>query len=591
MCVGAVIPAPVLADGAVKAALSLVPADAVGFLCVPSVKQLDADFVQATSKLGLGAMMPPPFNSPTAVVKQYLKFGNGFDESGPMVYVALSANTLPEVSQKMALIVAATDPKAFIESMGGEALEDGLWRVNMMGQPAVAAVGEKRVILAQSPAGAKAIASSKSSITDKFNAADLNTLEGLDLVLWVDGAGLIKLAKQQIDMIMGMAMMAQSAQGPSGAKQAEAMKKQVDTFVDGASSISFGLGLGDQGLTMRMGFRAKPGSELAKNMKVRNTSDSLLRGLPSENYLFALGQTVDPAVAKESMQYIEPYLSMVEGTEGVDKEQVGKLRGQLSEWVTLTTAGRMVVTALPPGPDGVLGFAMVLDTENSGKWIDMCCGTLETVKKLPKADSPTIDEELKQALSALIIAKDAEELVGAKVQHVKFDLSKVEEVDEEDVEQLNKVLGRDGLVARAAAANPQTVVITVGGGAKYMSGVLDQVKSKSATLDGEAGIQKVAAVLPKERYMVGYVDVDRIIESVRDVMKVLEEDEEEFPVRMAKIDAPLAIVGSGGEDWSRMDIFFPNELMLATKDAVMAMTGPGGAPPPPSAPKAPSGGQ
>ena len=72
------------------------------------------------------------------------------------------------------------------------------------------------------------------------------------------------------------------------------------------------------------------------------------------------------------------------------------------------------------------------------------------------------------------------------------------------------------------------------------------------------------------------------------VAKVL--DEEEFPVKMPSIDAPLGISSTGGTEWNRVDVFVPTELMVAVKNAILGMMMGGGQPMPPSTSAAPAPG-
>ena len=75
---------------------------------------------------------------------------------------------------------------------------------------------------------------------------------------------------------------------------------------------------------------------------------------------------------------------------------------------------------------------------------------------------------------------DAEQIDGSAVAQLKFDLSKMDEVDEDDLAEMTKVLGAEGLLFRMAAKGPNLVAIGFGGGAEYMQRLLAAADKNSA---------------------------------------------------------------------------------------------------------------
>jgi hypothetical protein len=198
------------------------------------------------------------------------------------------------------------------------------------------------------------------------------------------------------------------------------------------------------------------------------------------------------------------------------------------------------------------------------------------------------EPEAKVVAEAITQKPDAEELEGVKLHHIRFDPAKVEQIgwDEEDADKLKKLLGGDGVLIRLAPVSKELVVLTFGGGADFAKQVIDLAKSKQAPLDDDPGVKKVSAHLPKERASIMYIAVDQIVATIREGGKAFGE-EEEFPIQMPKLNAPLAISGTGGENWSQVDMFAPSELLVAVKNAAMALMG-GGPPPPKPAEREPA---
>ena len=181
---------------------------------------------------------------------------------------------------------------------------------------------------------------------------------------------------------------------------------------------------------------------------------------------------------------------------------------------------------------------------------------------------------------------DSEVVSGIKLDHLRLDLNKMEDLEEEDVEDALKIIGKDGVLVRVGAAGAGKAVVTFGGGTAYTATAIELLERDAALLAADPGIRKTAARLPKERYMVSFVAVDRILGCIGNGAKALD-DEEEFPIRMPKLDAPLAMSGSATENLARMDFFVPTELMVAGKDTIMMLMGTGG----PEAPAATPAGE
>ena len=554
-------------------AVAQLPGDAMAVLCIPSLKQLDTDYQQAIGDLELKDMVQPPANSLLALVKGSLPIFAQMDDTRPMAIVVMPATNMMELNQKAAIIVPVNDPKAVVEGMGATAGEGGIYAGSMMGQPAFFALGEKRMIVAQSDAVAKAIAAKATGLDKAMKADELKALEGLDIVLWINADQTMKALKPMIDGFMPMLLMSMQTT-PTGAKQAEATKKQIDVFVDGLASLGLGIALGKEGLGLRATMTSKSGSELAAQTKMKTTTESLLAGLAGDKFLAAFGQIVDPEQTLANMKHLDPYLDMLDGVEALDKEKVGQLKGAVKEIFPLMAGARGVVQMMPGGSAGLVGFSMLIDTRDSAKFLELKGKAVETAKGLAStANDPNIDEEAKKMISALTYKAGAEEIAGAKVNHLKFDLTQVPDMDDEQRGQVEKIIGKDGLLIRSAAVDGKLVAISFGGGGEYMGKVIEAAKKKDGALDANPGIAKINSQLPKERSSVAYIALDQVFAGVNRIAKEMEE--EEIPVKMPALQSPIAMSSSGGNEWSRVDIVFPTEVLKAGKDAVMSMTGGG----------------
>jgi len=583
----------ILASGIAQArdsldeALAAIPGDAMAFLCIPNVKALDTDYQQAVLDMGLQPFVQPPMNSLVGALKAKMPMFEGLDENGALTLVLMPAPSLPELIMNQGFIVSTQDPKAMIEAMGGVAGEGELWTVTLMGQPAHAAIGKNQIIVSQQAKVVTAIKDSESRIGAKLKGAEKKALEKLDLALWVDADRMFTLLKPMIDGFMVPMMMMQQSAGGFQAKSAEMNKKNIDNIIEGASSLLIGVALDRSGLGMRFAMNAKPGSELIKQFKFRTTTDSLLAGLPASKYLFAFGETIERAQLDSAIEQFDAMLTpSPDAPEELDTEKMNKLKGLILEAIPMLTGMSGTLDVLPPGPDGLFGLSLIVDTSDSKKSLELKSKIMEVGQELLAGMAEQAEEEeLAEIVGAITFDAEAEEIAGVNVQHFKIDLSKIEDIEEEDLEDILKVIGKDGVLFRTAPVSPKRVVVAFGGGKARMGMLMEHAKKDEAPLENDAGIRKVAGALPKLRASVGYVAADRILAAINEVATVLEE--EKLPVQIPPLDAPLAIASSGGDGWAQFDVFFPTELMVASKDAAMVMMGQQGAKPAPEPAPAP----
>lgn len=576
LCLCLIAPGAVRADSAIKDAMASIPADAMGCFCIPNLKQLDASYQQAIAALGLQPFVPPPANSLVSMIKMNLPFGESLDENGPMAFVIMPATNPFELPMKLAFLLSVKEPKALLEKMGATLGENGVYSVTVFGQSSFATIKGSQLVVARMPDVAKAIADSKEGLHTKLSSSELKMLDGLDALLWVGTDRLLPLVRPQIESMMDMMAMMQAGSNPLAMKQAKLNKKQLGMFFDGLASLGIGISLDGSGLNLRFAATTKPGTDLHAKMKVRNTTETLLRSLPGGDYMFAFGETTDPAQLKAGVESLDDYISLAQEIEGLDKEQINKLKQKLQAWIPLNTGLRASLQAFAPNANGVFRATAIFDTTDSASWFEQANASFELIKSI-FMDQKVADlgSEVMSAAKATTFTAKAEKIGDTDIAHLKIDLTKIESIDEEVIEDIQSVIGQDGAMIRLAAADAKTVVMTFGGGSDHFEKALTLAKSGDSPLDADPGIQKISQKLPKNRYLVGYVAVDQLFAGMRHVMTAMDEDP--LPIHFPPLKSPLGLCGTGGEGWSQFDIFVPIEVLSATKDAAMAFMGTQGA--------------
>ncbi len=540
-------------------ALAAIPEDAIGFACLPSLEQLDADYRQAIVDLGVQELVPPMAQSLLMPLKMVPMFMT-VDTKQPVIIVAMPAKTMAELGQSAALILPTSDPKPILTGMMGQESDDGTWKVNVFGTPMHAATGPGKLILASTPEMAKHVAGSTKSYASKLTKEQKGFLEKLDVVVWVEAPPLIEMFRPQIDGLVMMAMMSNMGQGAVNEDGARAQKEQIEMLLSGMAGVGVGVAVDRVGLDLRFGMTAKKDSELSKQMAGVASSRSLLRGLPSEDFLIAMGVAADPEQTKESIAEIDPAFAMLEADTELDKEKLNKLKEAVKEWIVLFAGARGSIHFLPEDGDGLIGAAAVIETTDSKRWMELLDQMAGIGVEL--ISIPEFEEDFKEFVAASSFTMGAEEIAKAQFAHWMVDVAKLEEVDDEKMAALKKLFGEDGLLVRIGAVNDKTVVFAFGGGESHVKKLIETARSGRDVIGESAGVKKVSAELPSQKSMAMYIAADRIVTLIKRVTKVLGE-EDEIPFDVPRIDAPITIVGSGAAGWTRADLYIPMEVGAA----------------------------
>jgi len=553
--------------------LSIIPADAIAFVCVQNLKQLDERIGAVVQELGLGPMIPPAYSSVVTMLREYGPLGDGLDENGALAMVMLNAETPDELMANGGLIVSATDPAALLESMNPEPSEDGTSKVMLFGKPSFALPKKNAVLIAPTPTAAQALAKEGPGMDTKLQAGVLKAMARLDVVCWMDAARGLKLCEPMIDEFVtmfkaGAGAGAGAEEGSLQAIQAEGMIESIDMLKEGAEAAHFGLSLGQSGLGLQFSVRMKPGSKLAKMSNVQEaTTKTLLVGLPQENYIVALGQVMTAEQAAEGVKWMTRYLGANEVVEVLGKENAEQIKADLEEWYGGLRGMSVLVSSLPPGPEGLIGVSAVCKVTDSGQWLSKLEGMVTRCKEIK-----TENEWAQALLNAVAYKPGAGTIDGVSVTELSLDIGSMEDVEPEDLEQMHKVLGKDGVLLRLAAVDGKHVAAAFGGGESRMGELIAHAKSGKAPLGSDAGIRRVADNLPKAKASECYIALDRMVGLVRNVTEAIGEGDA-FPISMSEVNAPIAVVGSGEKGLANADIYLPMELVVAVKNTVMQAMG------------------
>lgn len=536
-----------------------VPEDAWAVACVRNLAGVEKKVMSIGTKFGA-----PP-RSPLMMAKTMLGLTSGVDDAGDLLVVLMPLESLGNFADKMILLVPITDYAEFTSLMEIQEVEGGLSTTVLQGVPMYIGQKGKHVILAPSAEMAKAVLESKGAGEKQFTKHQLERAQEDDLTIWLNtGAALAS------DVAAPLFAMAEAMNNP-----------QVESFKD-FKTVQIGLQVSEAGIRLGLNAEAKPGSDMAKSMGgIRETSDSMLTGLPAEPFVLAIGGLYTDASSEYMADSLGKMFDNPQITAGgkVDAEKLKSVKETVVKMIGGLRSLAFSVSALPAGPDGMVGFAKVTGLEgDSRECLDSFSALIENVK-----GGLFTDEDINQWLTYFEYVPKAETIGGIDVDHLTIKLDQIEEIEEEDLETVMKIIGKEGALVRMGAVDPHHVVATFGGGAARFETAVGLVKEKKAPLADNPGIKRTAEALAKKRAAEGYVALDTGLKLASDIGTIVDEP---LPFKVPEVNAPIGMTATmTSKTAQQSDVFIPMDVIMAAKDVVQAMMGmqaPPAAPPTPA---------
>jgi hypothetical protein len=539
--------------------LSAVPADAWGAVCVPNIGKFDQRIMAFARPMNLPMMMGPPVQ----MAKMMMGLAAGFDDNGGVAIVFLPTQNPAEYGKDMVVLLPTTDFNALLTNMTPEPADGGITKVMFMDNESYAVPFGKFAAFAQSPDALKKIRASGKPLRSVLTEHQIKRFDADDLTIWVNAEEVTA-----TDMYKGMAMMLEAMSPGSNLKA-------LEDFRQGQISFRFdptGLGIG-------VYTDAKPGTDMAKALSSTTaTSDSLLAGLPREDFIFAGGGLL----GSDAVEYQSKMMG--ESLQGALKslgDQAARFENLVPALVRSFTKIRRVaasVTALPEGATGMVGMTAVITVDGDAK--GYCSDLAKIVEGLKKGLAAGDDQNAAKFAGMMVYEPGAEKIESATVDHLLVTLP-TDKIDEQTQDQIKTVLGELAVRIRIAPVDDKHVAIAFGGGTTRMADVVKAARSGDAPLASDAGVMNLRKHLPKKRSQEGYLAVERLANLAS---KIAAATGNSFPVTMPDVNAPAAMMTypvAGAA--SQVDIYLPMEMMIAVKNAAMnamaqGMAAPHGAP-------------
>lgn len=551
---GSVLPAtPIARADGPRDLLELVPEDAWGFVVFRSLKNIDAKISLLNEQLGIsipqaqmGVMM--------------LGVGDTLDATKPVGAVMMDVNKFGGSDSAVVLYIPAANAKALLEALGAEEPTEGVHTCMVAGQPAFAATKGKFVLLSPSKDCLMYVLKAEKTLAKGMDKARLAAMDKSDLYLSVSVSALMRAYGDMLSMITQMTM---AATDPGG-RSAERLMKMFKEI----ASLDVSVRVDKNGVSVGLLTAPKKESDLeAIWRETKNTDEALLSVLPKEQYLFAAGGTYKYSKAQEKFRGVEQIMAMVKGlgAEESDAEALKTLEAGLEHLIKSCGNWALSVSALPPGPGGMIGLTCVLGAEDPKAFV-------ADLRKVYKAGMNLVsDEDVKAITKHIVLTPDAESIAGRKVDTLTVnvpDLAKSLDGSEEWSAKLAKVIGEDVSI-RFGAVGDKHVAIAFGGGKDRFEAICRSVKSGGG-LSTDEGIAKVSAALPSPRSSEWFIAVDNIVRMVKGIAKATGE-EGAVPIDVPAVNAPLAISTVQRGRIVQSDLVVPMKLLTAAKALIDSM--------------------
>lgn len=533
-------PATSVAPIPVSDILEAIPAEAKLVLVVRDMAELDAKLTALSRQ---AAFMPI---SGLTLAKGWLEMVAGMQDNAPLALLLMPAEPEQMMFANPVLLVPTVEREALLRLLHPEPVLEDYVRVKLRGQESYAGTKGKFTVFGPTLAAVKSVVAASPGSPARLTSYQRARLHANDATLWVDVPWLME----------------RVAEGAPSNFLAETLGPG---FLKQLKSLQLGLRVEPPGLALEFCAESSvaPAPAAAASPSPSLAADSLLTGLPAEQYVWALGITGETALPLSNL-VLEQAVRLLGGYEQEAPERVARFRQTLASLATMSRRGAVSVALLPEGPYGRIGLTKVVETSGASQ------SALEEfaafVRQLPEA--PLADLRIKALLQRVSYQRGAETGEDLSIDHFRLDLTGLDSVDTEAVGAL---LGSEGVLFRIASAGDTRFVVALGGGRPRFEAALAAARSGQAPLAADVGIVRTAPHLPGQRQVEGYLALDQGLR----LGKLLEAawgqaDPLKPSLTLPAVHAPVAFaVRSVGDAAWQVDVFVPVELLSAVRQAVM----------------------
>jgi hypothetical protein len=563
--------------------LEQVPEDALVVIKVNNLQAVSNKLSKFAEDIGL-AQAAPQFSNPLNALQEHAGIKEGLNKEGDLAFVGLDPKTDPEhQDEAMLFLIPVTDYKAFIGNFADAKTEGDVTEVTLPNTPQPSYIGHwgNYAVLAPS----KAIVALKHGGV-KPQGAVAKELSSKDIVVF---GNMPKVKERVLPMIQEhkdeLLQKVEAGLKQGGAPNAAMTKNMFAMLIDAATALvrdsrgaSFAMNFTPEGISTTILADFNDGTKPAELISgIKNSSEPMLEGLPTEKYLFFGGFVNDPANApKVSAALLDPMADELKKAAGDQAQAVNDYIASTKKIMALYTGGAIGVIA----PTGAIGQDALIQT------VSIIHGDSKQLIAAYK-DAFAAQQKMMAGLGQQAIKTDVETKENAKtVGGVNFDQITMKfNADPNDPQAqqaqqgINMLYGPNGMQLLVGAADDNTVIVAMGVPDAQLTEAIESAKKKDTAVASTDSLKAVAANLPKNRAMVGYIALDQIVTTGLNYARQFGFG---VPLQLPPDLPPIGVAVATEGSTVRIDTYTPmsliQSLVAAGMQMKMQMQG-GGAPP------------
>lgn len=491
--------------------------------------------------------------TPSMGLKAYLNILEGVNEGGDAALVLLAPTGTGNESDfggRSVIVLPAKDYDAMLKGLQPAAAAGGISRIVMREQPSFAARKGSFAMFSEKEETLRRVLDAKEPLSRKFSTHQLERYAKNDVSVWVNMASIT--ASQEFKDFL---------------KEGGVRELFVDSFKD-CRQVQLSIRLAEEGLHAETLWSA--GGD-AVGAPASLSAGALLAGLPAEGY--AVGGGIAFTKPAEPQDWIDLLMDIGDAGGLLDPVRAKQLKEAYAAITAHVKALRGVITALPPGADGLGSITQVVETDGQG---DAILAGIETWVNVLK-QGPFKDPAINVLWASVEFKRDAETIGDVKVHHISADWSKIEHVD---LPKLQAILGKDAPRLRMGVVGDKHLLITFGGGAAPFDAAAKVIKAGASPIADLEPVRKATGFLSADGSARAFLDPAQFSQLIRAIVRELE-GKADFT--MGDVHDPISVLLRGAGPGSKeYDVFIPVEVVRGLKEAALVA--------PPRAPAEPAKG-
>lgn len=584
VAVAAIAMALMFSQWAVAQALNAIPADTLFFIRVNNIQQTSQKFANYTTELGI-AQFQPKLQDPLGAFKQDMGVHKGLREDGDAIVAFLD----PEVTglgldDSTIVLLPVTDYEAFIGNFENAKTEDGITEFQSPNSHLPTYAARWGDYAALSPSREMVIRQPETHLAIEGLAA--RQLQDQDAVFYANfekiaAVALPKLRENRANILADVQRELQTTPeqqrlAPVVAAAVERGLDIAERFLEDARSATFGVTIGERGLNTTLTAEFKPDTYGARTIaQLKGSKDSLVSGLPQNEYLMYGGSAMDPKVATQLFEdLLNPVIQALGQVEGADAATANRFIEAMKTYYGTSTSQSWGMLA----PNAALGEESLVQT------VVVVRGDASKLLAAQK-DMFQLQTELMQAFS------------GTTGQQVTINYTeKAKTVGDVELDRFTSEVNIDPNSPEAAQAAQAMQMIYGPGGLGGFTGivdgklltatgvpeerlqeVIDAASSDENFIAGKAPVEAVAAELPAEQVIVVYIPIDQW---VRTAAVYAAQFGMPLQVQLPPDLSPVGVSVATEGEALRIDSHIPTDLVqslvAAGMQMMMGQIGPGG---------------